>query len=289
MSYEMKRLAGVSKSWVLDYLPTGPKIPASEAQEIVVSLRQTAADAVPLVAKATGLPEATGEVEVLTRSGLVQANLDMVQKMMHPEAPFSRNALSAVLAFLSQRILGQYNPIDQVLYLNAQTIVSMERRLDLEPRDFRLWIALHEQTHRAQFQAAPWLVTQIKELMFTATSPAGSKDRALIKELIEKASGFMSFLEGHADVMMDQIELPTTKKMRQKLEEQRRHRDFFTIFGKCLGLQRKMAQYAEGAEFCRTVIDHFDVKLLNRAFESPEAMPTLAEIREPRLWISRIR
>lgn len=289
MSYEMKRLAGVSKSWVLDYLPTGPKISEADAQEIVTSLRQSATDAVPLVAKVTGLPEATGEVEVLTRSGLVQANLDMVQKMMHPEAPFSRNVLSTVLAFLSQRILGQYNPIDQVLYLNAQTIVSMERRLDLEPRDFRLWIALHEQTHRAQFQAAPWLVKEIKDLMFTVTSPAGSKDRALIKELIEKASGFMSLLEGHADVMMDQIELPTTKKMRQTLEQHRRNRDFFAVVGKFLGLQRKMAQYAEGAEFCRTVIDHFDIKLLNRAFESPEAMPTLAEIREPRLWISRIR
>ncbi|MFM9745482.1 zinc-dependent metalloprotease, partial [Streptomyces brasiliscabiei] len=38
----------------------------------------------------------------------------------------------------------------------------------VEPEDFRLWVCLHERTHRVQFAAAPWLrehmIEQIDEL-----------------------------------------------------------------------------------------------------------------------------
>src|SRR6266508_493085 len=43
------------------------------------------------------------------------------------------------------------------LLLVAPHIVDVERKLDADPRDFRLWVCLHEVTHRTQFTAVPWL------------------------------------------------------------------------------------------------------------------------------------
>src|SRR5207247_4438566 len=64
------------------------------------------------------------------------------------------------LAYLAGRGLGQ----DEVfasdpgqLLLVAPNIVDVERKLGAEPRDFRLWVCLHEVTHRTQFTAVPWL------------------------------------------------------------------------------------------------------------------------------------
>ena len=38
-----------------------------------------------------------------------------------------------------------------------RTSSALERELNVDPADFRLWVCLHEQTHRVQFAAAPWL------------------------------------------------------------------------------------------------------------------------------------
>lgn len=78
--------------------------------------------------------------------------------------------LGAVLAFLSSKVLGQYDPPFAALappdcnvpaggrlLLVAPNIISVERELNVHPDDFRLWVCLHEQTHRVQFAAAPWL------------------------------------------------------------------------------------------------------------------------------------
>ena len=72
--------------------------------------------------------------------------------------------LGSILAFLSSKVLGQYDPFTPSrngdggrLMLVAPNIISVERELNVDPADFRLWVCLHEQTHRVQFAAAPWL------------------------------------------------------------------------------------------------------------------------------------
>ncbi|MHA7263006.1 zinc-dependent metalloprotease [Arthrobacter sp. TMN-37] len=83
--------------------------------------------------------------------------------------------LGAILAFLSSKVLGQYDPFVPSrngaggrLMLVAPNIISVERELNVDPSDFRLWVCLHEQTHRVQFAAAPWLkdhmISSISEL-----------------------------------------------------------------------------------------------------------------------------
>jgi coenzyme F420 biosynthesis associated uncharacterized protein len=47
--------------------------------------------------------------------------------------------------------------------LVAPNIVSAERQLDVDPRDFRLWVCVHEVTHRTQFTAVPWLRSHLQD------------------------------------------------------------------------------------------------------------------------------
>jgi coenzyme F420 biosynthesis associated uncharacterized protein len=87
-----------------------------------------------------------------------------------------------LLSFLSSRVLGQYEtfappsrdmPAGPVkpgpgesragrLLLVAPNIVQVEREMDVDPHDFRLWVCLHEETHRTQFSAVPWLRDHIE-------------------------------------------------------------------------------------------------------------------------------
>jgi coenzyme F420 biosynthesis associated uncharacterized protein len=87
-----------------------------------------------------------------------------------------------LLSFLASRVLGQYETFAPAtrdmpagpaspapgerragrLLLVAPNIVHVERELDVDPHDFRLWVCLHEETHRTQFTAVPWLRDHIE-------------------------------------------------------------------------------------------------------------------------------
>ena len=73
--------------------------------------------------------------------------------------------MGVVLGWLSTRVLGQYDLLlteeaveDQdLVYFVGPNIVALEQLHGFEPREFRLWLALHEVTHRCQFTAIPWM------------------------------------------------------------------------------------------------------------------------------------
>ena len=60
------------------------------------------------------------------------------------------------------------------------------------------------------------------------------------------------------------------------------------VFERLLGIDMKRAQYATGRAFCETVVELTDEATLSRMWESAEAMPSLPELEEPRLWLARI-
>ena len=87
---------------------------------------------------------------------------------VHPRGrfPSHRAQLGLVLGFVGSRVLGQFEIFtedDPRLLLVAPNIVEIERQLQVKPRDFRLWVCVHEQTHRIQFAAAPWLTGYLLE------------------------------------------------------------------------------------------------------------------------------
>ena len=178
--------------------PAGPRMRPRQAGAAVESIRYQALASVDHVHRITGLEAARNlhdsEVLVVDRAGWSRANAQtfsfMLSELMQRGIGDRLTAMSAlerrvtqagvdaelgaVLAFLSSKVLGQYDPFGTLgghgasggrLMLVAPNIVMMERELNLEPEDFRLWVCLHEQTHRVQFAAAPWLREHMLGLM----------------------------------------------------------------------------------------------------------------------------
>ncbi len=124
-------------------------------------------------------------VLVVDRPGWIQANADGFDLMLAPfvdkvtakkgppsgltKAVGSRVTgaeVGALLGFLGGKVLGQFDPFHAPsgrLLLVAPNIVHVERELDVDPTDFRLWVCLHEETHRVQFTAVPWLRDHLLE------------------------------------------------------------------------------------------------------------------------------
>ena len=224
-----------------------------------------------LVRDFTGLVAAdhTAPVLVVDRAGWVQANADGFQLAIGPAGGQARRRTSrppalaqavgsrvtgaevgGLLGFLAGKVLGQFDPFhapDGRLLLVAPNIVHVERELGVDPTDFRLWVCLHEETHRVQFTAVPWmrdhLFAQIEAIAETvepstflddglkrvteavrgavggggraggADGAGGDAGGSLVdllstpeqREILDRVTGMMSLLEGHADVVMDGV------------------------------------------------------------------------------------
>ncbi len=254
--------------------------------------------------------------------------------------------LGMLLSFLSSRVLGQYETFAPAtrelpgggsatapngggrLLLVAPNIVHVERELDVQPHDFRLWVCLHEETHRTQFTAVPWLrdhlegeiqsflgetevdpMTVLERVREAAQSlaggrPEGEEDdggRSLVeivqtpaqREILGRLTAVMSLLEGHADFVMDGVGpevVPTVAEIREKFQ-QRRAKGASRLdmaLRKLLGLDAKLRQYRDGERFVRAVVEQVGMDGFNRVWTSPNTLPTKAEIAKPADWVTRV-
>lgn len=236
--------------------------------ELVASLREAGADAAAHIVDITELAPADGlgiddvplaEVFVVDRSSWARANAQVFSRLvpapLRPQAPTvagyaGASQVAGVLALLSSKVLGQFDPFTRAgsrgrLLLVAPNILTVERDMGADPADFRLWVALHEQTHALQFAAAPWLADHLREraerlLELTKDSDDdGAPDRlgdivgrvtdilrdalrdggkgldsgpALAgvlgreqAQVVKEVGAVMALLEGHADVTMDAV------------------------------------------------------------------------------------
>jgi coenzyme F420 biosynthesis associated uncharacterized protein len=112
------------------------------------------------------------------------------------------------------------------------------------------------------------------------------------KELLDRLTGVMSLLEGHADVVMDGVGpsvIPSVEAIRKKFNERRKGVGVLDkALRRLLGLDAKMAQYRDGAAFVRAVVDKAGMTELNAVWERPEHLPSKAEIADPGAWMTRV-
>ncbi|MBW3639247.1 MAG: zinc-dependent metalloprotease [Actinobacteria bacterium] len=323
--------------------PAPPQVSWAEAGEIVDELRSLAVQAEEHVRAVTGLvpPGDILEATVVDRPGWAAANVEGFQVVLEPLtdklAAKAPNALAAgvtakvagvqmgsLLAWLSSKVLGQYEAFRPEgesgrLILVAPNIVETERRLGVDPHDFRLWVALHEVTHRTQFTAVPWMHDHVRSEISTLLEAASLDDPAQLierlkavatglprggsmiellqtpeqKVVLDRVTAFMSLLEGHAEHVMDGVGpavVPTVKHIRTKFDERRKEHGGLIdkILRRALGLDLKALQYAEGKVFVDTCVREVGMTGFNRVWESPATLPTREEIRAPLDWVRRI-
>lgn len=302
----------------------GPELDSAAIAEVVAELRAAAERATAPVAEVTGMPRpAPSRVLVVDRPGWVAAvagSADVLLTRSGASAEPDGSPLDAaratalgvqaglVFALVSTRILGQFDPfVDPArLLLVAPNVVAVERQLGVDPGDFRLWVCLHEETHRFQFGQAAWLREHLlglfgelldgDELRFGWLDGKPASLRDLIgspeqQAAFDQVTAVMSLMEGHADVMMDRVGIevvPTYPAIRKAFEARRDAHGWGAWVRRLLGFDLKRDQYRDGAKFCREVLAAGGVDTLNRAFEAPGLLPTLTEIHDSQLWLHRI-
>jgi coenzyme F420 biosynthesis associated uncharacterized protein len=320
------------------------------ADSLVPDFEEFTRQAEELVADTTGLRSAAGpaRARVTDRAGWVSANVASFQRLLRPvidkmagTSPGPVRAVmrqvtgaevGVVLGWMSSRVLGQYdllviedeNPQDQdLVYYVGPNVLALERRYAFPPRQFRLWLALHEVTHRAQFTGVPWmrqhflgLVEQVvasaqpdparlaaavgraAEAVRSGRNPlAEGGVMALVaseeqRAVLDQVSGLMSLLEGHGDVTMDRAGahlLPAAERFGRVLRQRRLQAGGATrLLQQLIGLEAKLAQYEQGERFIAAV-ERSDPALMDRVWEHPSLLPSLAEIRDPGRWLDRVR
>lgn len=325
----------------------GPPVTLAEARAVVADLHRLAEDAAGHVAEFTGLRPATEQapIRVVDRAGWANANVAGLREVIGPllselagdRLPEGAAAgiasritgvqAGTVLAYLSGRVLGQYEVFSAdpgLLLLVAPNIVEVERKLGANPRDFRLWVCLHEVTHRTQFTAVPWLrrhfldevrayveasraegvplVERLRQalsaLADAARDPEGRTSVMDVvqtpaqRTVLERLVTLMTLLEGHAEYVMDGVGpevIPSVASIRAAFDRRRQAGNAVEkLVRRLLGLDMKMRQYAEGRAFVRAVVDRVGMAGFNKVFESPEQLPRPEELADPAAWVSRV-
>lgn len=237
--------------------------------------------------------------------------------------------VAGLLGLLAGRVLGQFDPFARDvpaggrLLLVAPNVLRTERAMTAEPEDFRLWVAVHEQTHALQFAAAPWLAEHLRAEVGTLVTDLSSLSTAeelgsmvagavravrgdhdddlgalgaLLdderRERVERITAVMSLLEGHADVAMDSVgsrTIPSARRLRARFDARRRRSTGLDrVLRRLLGMEAKLAQYRDGAKFVRAVRRSGGRDALDAVWTGPEALPAPGEIADPRAWVRRV-
>jgi coenzyme F420 biosynthesis associated uncharacterized protein len=330
------------------FSPPSPKVTRTEADDAVGELYVATSLAAGHVAELTRLqePPVTAVTRVIDRPAWIDVNTAGMRAVLSPlveklagQNPIGRVAETVsgrltgvqaglVLGFLSGKVLGQFEFFDRPggqLMLVAPNLVGVERQLKVVPSDFRLWVCLHEVTHRVQFTSVPWMrqhmLDEVAALTDTVeTDPTALKQRLsgavseLVKvargqgdgagvmsliaspeqrEVLDRITSFMSLIEGHAEYVMNAVSpsvIPTQATIEKRFASRRRRggNPLDRLLRRLLGMEAKTRQYVDGSAFVRSVVDQIGVDNFNAIWTSKATLPTKDEIADPQRWIARV-
>lgn len=328
---------------------TRPGPPASEytRRQAIEELARASRTAEGPVRDVTGLSVDTPvpDARIVDRQEWVRAASDSMRTMIgasdgpaHPVTGRVAGAQTgAVLAFVSSGILGQYDPFAQndpavgpaggCLLLVYPNVIAVERQLRLAPSDFRLWVCLHEVTHRVQFTANPWLSQYMSQSLGVLTADRDDdfgqvaarlsqflKDRRTVdpgphdagvlgflravqsepqREALDRLLVLGTLLEGHADHVMDAVGptvVPSVQLIRRRFDDRRQRKQppLQRVLRALLGVDAKISQYTRGKAFVDHVVGRVGMARFNTVWSGPETLPLPAEIEKPQQWIDRV-
>ncbi len=326
------------------------------ARSLEADFADVTEEAEALVGAHTGLVTGSRAVaSVVDRGSWVDANVASMRRLLAPltdrmggrvaSGPFAAvgrsvtgTELGLLLGWFSQRVLGQYDLLvpddsdaaapgadtvdgDAVYYVGAN-ILALEKRFAFRPRDFRLWIAIHEVTHRAQFLGVPWMRGYFMNLVEGALGGVEPDPRKIVAALVRAASeirngqnpldeggivallatpehretlakvqALMSVLEGHGNRVMNElghVHVAGQARMASVLQARRRTQGLSGLVTKLVGIDSKLRQYEVGEAFVAAVEREAGPRGLDPVWKSPEMLPTVAELSVPTEWLARV-
>ncbi len=318
----------------------GPPSTDYTRRQVIENLATAAKAAEPPVRDVTGMHTdgAVPEARIIDRPEWIRAAAESMRTMTggtdKPRGAISGRITGAqtgaVLAFVSTGILGQYDPFSDggTLLLVYPNVIAVERQLRVEPTDFRLWVCLHEVTHRVQFTANPWLSGYMSHALAVLTTDGNDDLTQVVSRLAEFARGrgdpsqsdpnsagilgllravqsepqraaldqllvLGTLLEGHADHVMDAVGpvvVPSVATIRDRFDERRNRKQppLQRLLRALLGIDAKLSQYTRGKAFVDHVVDRVGMARFNTVWTSPDTLPRPIEIEYPQRWIDRV-
>ena len=314
---------------------------------LVDEYKELATTAARLVDQATPLDAgaATTPVGIHDRRSWAAANVEMLAYVAEPVAeklsagggagsPLAMLGpallgmqAGSTVGFLSQRVLGRFDagiPAGAPTGANfvVPNIEEFATEHDLDPRQLRLWVALHEVTHQAEL-AVPWVRERLHMLVhefveglevdpeamqrrFEALQDPEELQRLLEEpgglgamfrkgaepEAVEHLRALIAFLDGYAEHVVESVGtglVPQAPRVREAVD---RHRaepsEGETMLQDMLGLTLDVADYRMGLDFVIDAERRWGPEALTRAWEGPDSVPTLAELRDPVGWAARV-
>jgi len=324
---------------------SGPKVSHAERTEMREQLTGQVGRAESLVAECTGITVGgfRSRAWVMGRGDWTRQNLKGLQRAIEPLAKriserrpssptdkhtIARKALGvqigALLGYVSRRVLGQVDVFlppddDGLIYFIGPNLVDVERTFSLSAADFRLWVAIHEVTHRVQFSGAPWLRAELmrmvdaylnsvsldsKELMeqlgraIEELRPGGGAPGGILRlltpeqrELFQRTQAMMSLLEGHASYVMNAVAKDVVEdlpRLQAALSRRRAVGGWEKRVQRAIGFDQKVAQYDAGERFVGSVVERIGMPGFNLVWSEPGNLPRPGEIEEPDRWIARV-
>jgi coenzyme F420 biosynthesis associated uncharacterized protein len=191
-----------------------------------------------------------------------------------------------------------------------------------EEKEFMTWVTLHEVTHAVQFAGVPWLHPHVaglvRELLKSAEVrldaprklhfPSTDEVKRILthlrngdlisivtttpeRETLDRVQSVMAVIEGHAEHVMDVVApdlLPSLPKLRAALDRRRKSQSGLSrLVARLLGLELKLRQYEQGKFFCDAIVRERGPEALHHLWSGPDALPTVAELRDPQAWLER--
>jgi coenzyme F420 biosynthesis associated uncharacterized protein len=300
------------------------------------------------------LPAQSTRTHVFDRVDWIDANVEAFRLLFEPmerlnrrlmaggsvaTVAFSRAGSAAVsgqmgmlIGYLAKRVLGQYDlallgkePITAGrLYFVEPNIASLQRQLGLHPREFRLWISLHETTHAIQFECNPWLRDYMNGVLasyfdsvsddlnglrardgrrreFAERFAVNVRQRKSLIESVmtgeqravfDRLQALMCVVEGYSNHVMNQVGsrlLASYPTMKARFEDRLQHKGRGErLLARVTGLDVKLEQYQAGERFVDHVVARGGIALANRVWTSAWHLPSLREVYHPDDWIARV-
>jgi coenzyme F420 biosynthesis associated uncharacterized protein len=181
----------------------GPPTTDYTRRRVIDDLADDAKTAEPLVREVTGLhsAKAVPEARIVDRAEWVAGAAESMRVMTggtdKPRGVVTPRITGAqtgaVLAFVASGILGQYDPFAAedggCLLLVYPNVIAVERQLQVQPADFRLWVCLHEVTHRVQFTVNPWLSGYMSDALAVLTTESADDVTQMVGRLADFVRG----------------------------------------------------------------------------------------------------
>ncbi len=210
------------------------------------------------------------------------------------------------------------------IFFVVPNIEKVQRDYSLDREALLRWLALHSATRHLVLTSSPWITRYLRGLISEVVDATEIDFADLERRLVELQSKGMEGIEAGAD-LQNELPVVSTERHRKALERLRAfvavfegysdhleesiapelmgdaarvsegisrfrsdNQDAESLLAKVLGVSFDRQLEGAGRTFCAAVTKLEGLPELNRVWEAPDNVPSLAEIKDPFAWMERV-